>query len=50
MDSYLFGVTLLRSVTSMHILHFPFFFLTCIVLANHLRYMTSRMTVASSNL
>jgi hypothetical protein len=33
-----FGQHLLKSVKSMHILHFPFFFLTMTMFANHVGY------------
>jgi hypothetical protein len=43
-----FEHALLRSVKSMHILHFPLAFFTIIVLASHSRYVTSLITLASA--
>jgi len=45
-----FGQALFRSVKSIHIYHFPFFFFTGTVLASHVGYLTSLMTLASNNL
>src|SRR5688572_27910927 len=41
-----FEPVLLRSVKSMHILHLPLAFFTMTVLANHIGYFTSLMTLA----
>jgi hypothetical protein len=45
-----FGHALLRSVKSMHILHFPLAFFTIIVLASHSGYVTSQITPALRSL
>jgi hypothetical protein len=45
-----FGHALLRSIKSMHILHFPLAFFTIIVLANHYGYVTSLITLALRSL
>jgi hypothetical protein len=44
------GQHLLRFVKSIHILHFPFFFLTMTTFASHSGYFTSLMKPASNNL
>jgi hypothetical protein len=45
-----FGHALLRSVKSIHILHFPLAFFTMTVLASHSRYITSLITLALRSL
>ena len=45
-----FGHALLRSVKSMHILHFPLAFFTITVLASHSVYVTSLITLALRSL
>src|SRR5688572_14644259 len=45
-----FGHALLRSIKSMHILHFPLAFFTITVLASHSRYVTSLITTALRSL
>jgi hypothetical protein len=45
-----FGHALLRSVKSIHILHFPLAFFTIIVLASHSGYVTSLITLALRSL
>src|SRR5688572_2006290 len=45
-----FGHALLRSVKSIHILHFPLTFFTITVLAIHSRYVTSLITPALRSL
>jgi hypothetical protein len=44
------GQHLFKSVKSMNIRHFPFFFLTMMMFASYCRYFTSLMKHASSNL
>jgi hypothetical protein len=45
-----FGHALLRSVKSIHILHFPLNLFTIPVLASHSRYVTSLITLALRSL
>jgi hypothetical protein len=45
-----FGHSLLRSVKSMHMIHFPLAFLTITVLASHSGYVTSLITPALKSL